>query len=592
LALPVLLSIIISLWVTVVYVSTGTALLRFLGWQGRTTLERLVIGTAIGFGIVGNLITLLNFLQCARVEIIIGLLAVLSVLSLPLWKHVPGLLRLLPLSIPRSRELIALLLLAFLLMLYFFRTLLPPSGFDALMYHLSSARLYLEHHGFYNVFFNAQSHFPMLTEMNFMIGMAAGNDSVCRQIDFVTGLLACGALALFSGKCGLNRTMTMLGCILFLTMTVVIAAYTGCDVDLSMAAWIALAIYCAMEERDHKTPGALILAALFTGMALQTKIFGVFAVPVVLLAAGMPKRETWKKHAILMVTPLLMALPWYAKSYLFTGSILAIPGTMIKDQGLGLPMGIAAASPLINILINVPLRIVSAPWTFSLMPSLHQQEMLGPLFIMLLPFAFVVALSGMSKRLIWLSAVYLAEVLFMEMVFIPGGASIRYTLVIPLLLIPVVVRIVSDLRRAWPVAGRIVTALLLLQIAFGTLLLVKRYHRDWIALVQLKSRTGYYESILPQYPAINYVNNLPQGAKVLTIFNYDNYLVTIPYIAAYRSWNNRDTLLADLARYRITHILANNVFDTASNRTAFGVFDEQQLVFSRNGFRVFAVEPE
>jgi hypothetical protein len=137
---------------------------------------------------------------------------------------------------------------------------------------------------------------------------------------------------------------------------------------------------------------------------------------------------------------------------------------------------------------------------------------------------------------------------------------------------------------------KIVILIIALQISFGSLLLVKRYHKDWIALLTSKSSTDYYESILPEYPAINYINNLQTGPKIMTLYNFDNYLVKKPYITAFRHYTNRGDLIEDIRKYGITHIFANNVLDTTGNATVYPELDTKNTVFSKNGFYVFEIK--
>jgi hypothetical protein len=253
-------------------------------------------------------------------------------------------------------------------------------------------------------------------------------------------------------------------------------------------------------------------------------------------------------------------------------------------------MGVSVDSPPAQFLINVVVRILAAPWTFSLVPSQHQQDCLGPLFIALLPFALIVKTSGGPLMLLKLAGVYLAGILFMEMLFIPAGASIRYLLVVPLFLIPVCLYLLKNIHLRYPGTGRVITFLMMVQIALGTVLLIKRFHKDWLAILMLKDRNAYYESVLPQYPAIKYVNDIRGDVKVMTIYNYDNYLIQKPYISAYRNYAGGDALREDIRRHSITHIFANDVFDTASNSAAFPQLAGKHIVFARNGFYVYKID--
>lgn len=591
LALPLLVSIAAAGWLAVTYVLLGDMLLRHIGRYTATPFERLVLGAGLGFGCIGNIVTLLNFLHLAYPIVIVSVLVAftLPVVIIRIWHH-RNFQWFKPSRCTGENLLLYGPLIA-LFGLYFLRSLLPPVGFDALMYHLSCARLFLENHGFYDIYFNPQSDYPMLSEMQYQIGLALGNDRICRLIDFFAGLVACGTIALFSFRSGLGRKGAVAGCMIFLTMTVVIAAYTNCDVDIAMAAWTGLAVYAAMKARDEQSTGLAIVAALFAGMALQTKIFGVFALLPVVIAAGAYRPSAWKRLPLLAGIPLLMALPWYVKALRYTGSILSINRHVIEGQGLGLPMGAGVDSPVISFLIHVPLRILAAPWTFSLMPSQHQQDTLGPFFLMLLPFALLLKSSRRPFSLLLAGLPYLAEVLAMELLFIPGGASIRYTLPAVLLLIPAGVVLLRELRRQYPAVGKVIGVLVAVQICCGGVLLVKRHHRDWMALLLGKDRVAYYESILPQYPAVNFINASSEVTGILTTHNYDNYLINKPYVAAFKHYSSAQACVAELKRLGISHVLANNHFDTLANRTAFSFLEGIHTVFHQNGIYVFDVTP-
>lgn len=588
-ALPVFLSAGMTLWIVLLYLSIGRLLLRSIKYSTDSLLLELLLQAGLGFGVIGNLIMLMNFSRVASSIGISVLMGILSVLCSIEWVVYLKRNRADVAALFRGGKIPPLLfLMLFIISLYFARTLLPPTGFDALMYHLASARLFLEHHGFYNIVFNPQSDFPMLSEMNYMIGLAAGNDSICQQIDLFTAVMACGVLVFFCIKCGVGKNGQILSSIIFLSMTVVIAAISNCDVDIAMAVWIALSVIMARKASESNSLGALIISAFFAGMAMQTKIFGVFVLPLLFFAGPFWKPKTWKTAFPVLLLPLLMGAPWYLKSYFNTGTILSIRRSVVEGQGLGLPMGIASESPLVHVLVNVFLRVAAAPWTFSLFPSQHQQDTLGPLFVAVIPFLLVTGRKGWTGFLIRMAGLYIAEVLFMEMVFIRAGASIRYVLVLPLLLIPVCLSVMEGLRNRRTAIYRILTLLIILQVGAGVLLLIKRYHKDWLALMTMKNRDQYYESILPQWPAIRYVNNLPDGSRVMTVFNYDNYLVDTPYVTAVCS--DSAGLMKFINEESISHIYANDVLDTTSNGNAFPVIENKRVVFSRNGFYVYALD--
>lgn len=589
-ALQLFLSIPAFLWIVLSYLLTGDVIAGLLKYKNDSFAEGLLIKVGLGFGAIGNLIMVLNFLHLASPSMILLSLFIVSVIcfffSISRLKKSSFCF----IDLLNDKLLLPFSVLIFLLSLYAARSFLPPSGFDALMYHLSSAQLYLQNHGFFHVFFNPQSDFPMLTEMNYMIGLAMGNDIICRQIDLMMGIVCCGTLFLNCRICSLSNRQILTACIIFLTMPPVISSMCSCDVDLSMAAWICLSVSAARKAIMNNSLGAIIVSAIFAGMAMETKIFGVFILPVLFGTFLLLKNYQWKRFSVLMIVPLLMALPWYIKSLLNRGTFLSISKSLLWDQGLGKPMGLSIENPVLYSLINGVVRFAVAPWTFSIMPSQHQQDMLGPLFISILPLAFLVRLNWEEKYLSFAAIVYLFMTLLMEMLFIPGGASVRYLLMVPLFLIPVCLHIHSKLRTHYPKVHTLLSILITVQILCGAVLLVKRYHKDWIAILMNKSRDEYYQSILPQYPAIRFINESKDHNPVMTIYNYDNYLLKKPYISAPGKYHSREQLLDDLRRYSIGYIYANDVFDTLSNRNAFPELENKQVVFCKNGFYVFKIQ--
>ncbi|HEX2958106.1 MAG TPA: hypothetical protein VHO70_14830 [Chitinispirillaceae bacterium] len=588
-ALQIFLSLLATLWITLVYYSTGDIFRKAVNYTFTTRLEKTVINISLGFGISGILIMLLNILNIVSSVTIILLLTIPSLFFIRQWITFFYKIKSQIDQFKYSSCTIIFLVPAALLLLYFLRTLLPPSGFDALMYHLSCAQLYLDHGGFYNIFFNPQSDFPMLTEMNYQIGCALNNDLICRQISFLADCLACGSLLLFSRFSGLSSKDIALAVSLLLTMTVSIASISSCDVDFPLAAWISLSVYTLLCIDNNAQMKQILVPAFFAGMAVSTKIFGVFVFPVLVFIVMFKKNFSTRNLLTLFLIPCGMGFPWFLKSFLHKGTILSINQSIIDTQGLGLPMGISVENPFVEFLVNVALRIAAAPWTFSLIPSQHQQEMLGPLFIGLLPFAFFIRLPVKLKILLHCGGIYLFCILIMEMFYIPAGASIRYTLVIALFCIPICLFIAKELRKYNRFFHTTVMILIAAQISLGSILLVKRYHKDWIALLTLKTRDDYYESILMEYPAIKFINNLQSRSVIMTMYNFDNYLIKKPYISAYRHYTDKKDLDEDLTKHSITHIFANNVLDTTRNATVYPELDNKKVVFSKNGFYVFEI---
>jgi len=571
-----------------------------MGLQHRFALIDLLVKYTLGFGFVGLMIMVLCFFYiCSPMAVFLSL-AGAGIFVFPfIYNELQDFIEWFRNGVYLKNLVLTkwFWALPFIVLLtgYIARSLLPPTGFDSLMYHLSIPKLYLENGGFWNVYFNPQSDFPMLAEMNYLVGLAFENDLVCRQIALGTGLLALGCVIVIAKACVLSKREQLISGTLFLTLTVVIATMSNCDVDMISASAIVLSVLTIKRAFEEKNGSLFMVSAMLAGIAMGTKIFGVFVIPLIVYVAareGMFRlhyKQFLRKICLFACFTLPFSIPWYAKSFVYRGTVISISSTLLEEQGLGMPMGIGTESPIVHFLVNVFLRTIAAPWTFSLFPSQHQGDTLGPLFIAIFPLMFIFRIPQRMKVFLAIMGIYLAEILFMEIFFIPGGASIRYCLPVAITGIPIAMYLVRKLET-YPVLHKVVMVIVWFQMGLGVLLFAKRYHKDWIALLTMQSKEEYYQALLPEYDAIHYINQLPGSATVFIVYNYSNYLIEKPYVAAYRRYKSPDMLRNDLREKNIRYIFANNTLDTTENRDALPEISNKKVLFNRNGYYVFLLE--
>jgi hypothetical protein len=593
-ALQIFLAAVAAGWLFLIYLGVGGLACRRLGIGFDDPLLDTLVKTGLGFGAVGNCIMLLCFFHCATPLIIIVFLVACSCISLPFLRreknrllgHARAAIRHVRQAHPLVSATVCILLFGYCL-----RGLLPPSDFDGLMYHLPAAKLFLSHGGFYHIFFNSQTDYPLLTEMHYMLGLALQNDIICKTLSFFLGCLACAVVIVLCRRyCGGGR-ITLPSLLVFLTFTNTIANMSNCYVDIPQAVWTMLAVICLEESLSKGRRRFALCAGMFAGMAMQTKIFGVLVLPVLLYQIFLSRRKTAAKPLLadclaVFLPALFLGFPWYVKSFLYNGTILAIGHETIKGQGLGHPMGILVSLPVLYWIVDVVVRILSAPWTFSLFVHQHQADSFGPLAITVLPFLIFVNVPTTMRALLVYAGVFFAGVLCMEMWFIPGGSSIRYSTFILLIAAPLIVWTVSRLADH-PNVKRMLAMAVICMVALGAVLFFKRYHAEWKALATMQSRDAYYASVLPEYPVIRAVNAIRDGSTVMATYNYVNYLIDVPYIAAYRRYASDEGAIADFRQRNIRYIFANDKFDTLANRNAFPPSLPKQCVASANGYYLF-----
>lgn len=574
---PILLSIISVLWLFFIYTGLGYLIGKLFGLSFQSRLLRILTSLALGFCITGNAIMVLCFLQHASPVWIISLLILFTILGSPFYKHVVGdLIKLTGnvITVLKISHRLASLLLIVLVGGYAVRGLLPPTGFDALMYHLSTVKLYLEHGGFWNIYFNGQSDYPMLTEMNFMIGLALNNYIICKTISFLLGLMTMAIIAYLCCYYLKDKKLIIPSLLVSCTFTCIIANMSNCDVDIPQALWMTLALVVLEKYLKEEKILYLVVSAIIAGMAVQSKIFGVFALPLLLLRLFIHRKRSIfsisgiKEVGVLALIPLIMGLPWYAKSYLYNQTILSIRHSSIVGQGLADPMGMKCASNFCYWFVNIIIRIFTAPWTFSVFPSQHQGNTLGPLFIAILPFLFCINIPKRIKTLLIIMAVFLAQVLFMEIWFIQGGTSIRYSMFLLITGAPLIIWTVNQLGN-YPKVRKVLQFIIICTVCLGSLIFIKRYNKEWFAFLTLQSRDQYYNKILPEYAAITTINKLPKDKVVMPIYNYSDYLLNVPYITAYRRYKSLNDMKEDFKEKNVGYIFANDKLDTSKNRDTF-----------------------
>ncbi|MCC6485083.1 MAG: glycosyltransferase family 39 protein [Armatimonadetes bacterium] len=299
------------------------------GWLGDVVVSRrahfwtrLVTGTAIGLGAASFVLFLLGAAQLWRA----GLLDILSLVACA-----AGVVRLADLARnsqriqkPQGSEWFAVALLGLLFGMTLLSAAAPVTDFDGLSYHLAVPKLYLQHGGFYWIPFIHHSNFPFATEMLFAPAVALGAPpcaKVVHWVFFLLGAAATGSVAarLFGQRCALWAALA------FALMPVGLWEAGAAYIDLSTAAYTvlsALAVLTALEGQKNRMRW-VVASALLAGMAAATKTFSLLWMALVLAWLYWSLRRSARALPLSGVYALVAAsvcLPWYTKSFLFTGN--------------------------------------------------------------------------------------------------------------------------------------------------------------------------------------------------------------------------------------------------------------------------------
>jgi len=193
----------------------------------------------------------------------------------------------------------------------------PEISFDALWYHLTLPKLYLQNHviRFFPGGLLYYSAMPKLTEMLYTVALLLSNEIVAKLIHFLFGVFILIAIYKISRKY-LDTASSLTACLIFYSNLVVgwmsITAY----IDLARTFYELITFWAFLLFVEKKEYKYLFLSAVFMGLTISTKLVAVGSLAIYSLFL-------WKKPKHLfsfLIISLLIPLPWFVFSFLNTGN--------------------------------------------------------------------------------------------------------------------------------------------------------------------------------------------------------------------------------------------------------------------------------
>lgn len=562
----------------------GLRLLRLLGLGGTLGLETALFAVGLGLGGLAYLalgLGLFSLLLPGALALLLACLAVVlrgelaEVAAAVPTARAAWLAELARLRVEGALRL-AVPLAAVMLLLTLLQALAPPTGYDALLYHLAAPREFLRLGQVVPLPDLQQANMPFTVEMLYLYGLAFGSDSLPSLLHLAFAVLL--ALATFAfGRRLLGPRVGWLAAAILLSSSAVPIYARMANVDFGWAFFDFLAIYAVAtwaahppeaDEAARRSPeaGWLIVAGLAGGLSLGSKYFGALTCGALGLAILVRAARTGGLSPARLARPLLLfslpaalvAAPWYLKSWLWLGSPVwpFLASRELVESSLYFGSQMHRGRELLDHVL-LPLRLYQGE-------LVEVPAALPPLLFLVVPGYLLVRKRPLVTALLGLAALHFA-------VWTQGIQTLRYLVpVFPALSLAaayVLDRAVVGPRTAVP-ARIVVPALVLLAllVSLGAASLSFFMGGPPLQLVGLESRQAYLSRALPDFPAIQYLNeHRAEVGRVLLVGDARVYYLEPPALAdqgldvlraVVAQDNPRQS--ADLLRQRgITHVLVS-----------------------------------
>lgn len=204
----------------------------------------------------------------------------------------------------------------------------PELSFDALWYHLTIPKVFLENHKIFHISGNLlyYSDLPKNIDLIYLSFLSFANETIVKLVHFGFGILSLFVLYKFSKKF-LNTQMSLAACLVFYSNLVVGWQSTTAYIDLGITFFEIVSLYYFFKFLEKYNFKYLLFSSVTLGFSLSAKIsvLNSIAVLILLLTFVFISRKIdftrYVKHFLTyLLIPLLITLPWLIFSFINTGN--------------------------------------------------------------------------------------------------------------------------------------------------------------------------------------------------------------------------------------------------------------------------------
>lgn len=549
----------------------GVNLLRRTGLGEVLDLENLLFSIGLGLGGLAYLVLALGFIGWLNPWALVMLLASLAVLLrselLELARQAPRMG--LAYMVERQRIQSEMPLMRFtlpvidlVLVMTALRALAPPTGYDALLYHLTGSKEFLTLGRIVPLPEIQQANMPFTPQMLYLVGLAFGSDELggLLHLTFAT-LLAVATFGL--GRRLVGHHVGWLAATIFLSSTAFAVYAPLANIDFAWAYFDFLAVYAFLIWAQTSQRRWLILSGLAIGLSLGSKYFGVLTCAAISLAILLDKRAELRANpravrglfTRVLLPAALVASPWYLKNWLWLGSpIWPFIASDVDLENMRYFSAEMRNLREVRDYLLLPLRLYQG--------DVEQAITHPPLLLALLPLYAFAPKSRLLNYLLIVAALYFAAwsqiraVRYLFPMFPETSLVVGYILH------------ASMRHPRWSAVTRHVVPALVgitVLIGAGANLMMFTFERPLGQLVGMESRLDYLRRVIPDIEAVRYVNDhREQVSRVIVVGDARMYYLEPPALALHNLdpsglLGSGDPLadLAQLQREGVSHILVS-----------------------------------
>lgn len=464
--------------------------------------------------------------------------------------------------------------LAIIALGHFIIAISPMLTWDAATHHYLVPKIWLESGRIVAIDKIIFAEYPSTIELLYMMGLQFDGIWSANIVGWTLSvILGISIYAFTSVK--INPRAGLIASLVFLSMPLAIEIFTGGLIDIGYSLFCFMSFWMYLDYRKTENKSYLILAGLFAGWALGSKHLAVEFLAAVFLGVAIYDLiyrkitfKNWVYHlSILFGLALLIAFPWYIKSYAHTGNPIHpfLPGLFYHWREVKEPISVHAWSrPDYSRTI---LSFLTYPWKLTTDFKFIDFWVMGisPLFLGTIPLWWFYR-KRFPKPVFQIMILVIA--VFMIIAYKIAPSSTRYML--PVLCLMSVITawslsfIFYDIKRF---GVCLIVIVLVIPFFFNAFVIAKRVRDILPVLTGAQSEHDLYRAKLDGYSSIEWINeNLPDDAIILTTDPKGYFLEREFYIgtAGKQSqllppWSEEssDVVLNGWKELGITHLLFN-----------------------------------